>query len=99
MKPGKLLRASLTVLLWSACAIAQAAEVLDLSGAWQFALDREDQGVAQGWHGRSLPDSIGQPGILNAQGDGDEIGARTPWIWSPYDKHWRQQQALKRSSA
>jgi beta-galactosidase len=94
MKTGTLLkhaaRSSLAVLLWGACAIGQAAEVLDLSGAWQFALDREDQGVAQGWQGRSLPDSIELPGILNAQGYGDEISAQTPWVLSLYDKHWHQ---------
>lgn len=80
--------AILAALLWALAACAHAADVLDLSGTWQFALDREDQGVAQGWQRGALPDRIKLPGILNAQGYGDEISTRTPWVLSLYDKNW-----------
>jgi len=65
-----------------------ASETLDLSGNWRFALDRDDQGVAQQWPGRTLQDRIRLPGILNAQGYGDEISATTPWVLSLYDRSW-----------
>ncbi|RZA35004.1 MAG: hypothetical protein EOP92_12790 [Lysobacteraceae bacterium] len=80
--------AVLAALLWFAAACGHAADVLDLSGTWQFALDREDQGVARGWHRGALPDRITLPGILNAQGYGDEISTQTPWVLSLYDKNW-----------
>lgn len=80
--------AILATLLWVAASCGHAADVLDLSGTWQFALDREDQGVAQGWHRGPLPDRIKLPGILNAQGYGDEISTQTLWVLSLYDKNW-----------
>jgi hypothetical protein len=74
--------------LLAGAASAHAADVLDLSGAWRFALDRADAGVAEHWDERTLPDRIRIPGILNAQGYGDAITAQTPWVLSLYDKHW-----------
>jgi hypothetical protein len=72
-----------------ACALpARAADVLDLAGTWRFALDRDDQGVSQHWYAHTLADRIKLPGILNAQGYGDEISTRTPWVLSLYDKNW-----------
>jgi beta-galactosidase len=66
------------------------AGVRDLAGTWRFALDRNDEGVAARWHGRALPDTIALPGILNAQGYGDEISTATPWVLSLYDKDWHR---------
>jgi hypothetical protein len=59
-----------------------------LAGVWRFALDRADVGIAQAWFGRSLPDRIQLPGVLQAQGYGDEISTNTPWVLSLYDKNW-----------
>ncbi|EEF22998.1 conserved hypothetical protein, partial [Ricinus communis] len=61
---------------------AGAANTIDLAGDWRFALDREDAGVTAHWEGRTLPDRIRIPGILNAQGYGDAITAQTPWVLS-----------------
>jgi hypothetical protein len=74
--------------LLAGAASAHAADVLDLAGDWRFALDRADAGVAEHWDERALPDRIRIPGILNAQGYGDDITAQTPWVLSLYDKHW-----------
>lgn len=67
---------------------ARASDSIDLSGTWRFAIDRDDQGLAQRWQERALGERIALPGILNAQGYGDEIGTRTPWVLSLYDKEW-----------
>lgn len=75
------------------------AAVLDLAGEWRFALDREDQGEARGWPARALPDRIRLPGILNAQGYGDEIGAHTPWVLSLYDRSWNLREDYKAYTA
>ncbi|MYN06175.1 discoidin domain-containing protein ['Massilia aquatica' Lu et al. 2020] len=80
---------------WLAAANLHAAEVRDLSGQWRFAMDRADEGVAQGWYGRDLAGKVAIPGILQAQGQGDEITAKTPWVLSLYDKNWDQREDYK----
>lgn len=74
---------------------ALAGDTLDLSGTWQFALDRDDRGVADHWDTRALADRIRLPGILNAQGYGDPISIQTPWVLSLYDKSWFQRNDYK----
>jgi hypothetical protein len=79
-----------------ACAVpVGATDQLDLSGQWRFALDRDDQGVAGHWYGQALAGHIKLPGILNAQGFGDEISAQTPWVLSLYDKDWKLREDYK----
>ncbi|GAB3453731.1 beta-glucuronidase [Massilia terrae] len=85
--------AALTLL---ACALPlHAAEVRDLSGTWRFALDRDDQGLTKHWYDSALADHIRLPGILNAQGYGDEIRADTPWVLSLYDRNWNLREDYK----
>jgi len=65
-----------------------AAEALPLAGEWRFALDRADTGAKENWFAKKLPDKIQLPGILEAQGYGDEISTTTPWVLSLYDHFW-----------
>ncbi len=65
-----------------------AVEKIPLAGQWQFALDRDDAGIREHWFNRGLPDKIQLPGALQSQGFGDEIGVRTPWVLSLYDRLW-----------
>jgi beta-galactosidase len=44
--------------------------------------------VRERWFGRDLPETIELPGVLQAQGYGDEISTRTPWVLSLYDRFW-----------
>ncbi len=70
---------------------AVAAETaIPLDGTWRFELDRKDAGLAkeQSWYGRVLTDKIRLPGVLQAQGFGDEISADTPWVLSLHDRNW-----------
>lgn len=60
----------------------------DLSGYWNFELDRSDSGVNQKWFSRQLRGYIKLPGILQAQYQGDEITRETPWVLSLYDRFW-----------
>ena len=69
---------------------------MSLAGEWRFALDRSDVGVSEAWYGRALPDRIKLPGILQAQGYGDEIRTDTPWVASLGDAWWKvQPQSLR----
>ncbi len=70
---------------WSA---ANAAETIDLSGKWQFSLDRKDAGINEKWFTRYLSDQINLPGILQSQNYGNDISKDTPWVLSLYDKNW-----------
>ena len=64
------------------------ADIVPLAGTWRFALDRADAGTNENWFSKDLPDKIQLPGILEAQGYGDEIGIHTPWVLSLYDHFW-----------
>ena len=61
---------------------------IPLGGNWRFALDRGDVGISERWFAKDLPDRIQLPGVLQAQGFGDEISTTTPWVLSLYDKLW-----------
>ncbi len=65
-----------------------AGETIPLAGTWRFALDRADAGVREQWFSRSLPDRIKLPGVLQAQGFGDEISTNTPWVLTLCDRFW-----------
>jgi hypothetical protein len=69
------------------------AAVQSLAGEWRFALDRADVGVTEHWFERTLPDRIQLPGILQAQGYGDEIRTDTPWVTTLGDAWWKLQPA------
>ncbi|MFN3409867.1 MAG: beta-glucuronidase, partial [Limisphaerales bacterium] len=72
------------------CPATPLRQPISLAGEWRFALDRADVGVREGWFRRDLPDRIQLPGVLQAQGYGDEISTNTPWVLSLYDKQWFQ---------
>lgn len=74
---------------------AQKRDVVDLSGEWRFALDKTGEGISANWFGRSLPDRIKLPGILQSQGYGDEITTQTPWVLSLYDRNWFDREDYK----
>ena len=73
-------------LVWPAH--ARAGEAIPLAGEWRFALDRGDTGVREQWFGGDLSGRIKLPGVLQAQGYGDEISTGTPWVLSLYDRFW-----------
>ena len=67
---------------------AQSAFTVDLRGDWQFTLDKQDRGITEKWFDQNLTERIKLPGVLQAQGFGDEISKETPWVLSLYDKNW-----------
>jgi len=70
------------------CVSANANETVDLSGKWNFALDRADVGVTDSWFEQQLKESINLPGALQSQNYGNEISTDTPWVLSLYDRSW-----------
>ena len=59
---------------------------LDMSGKWNISL-QEDTGERSG--------DILLPGILQAQGYGNEISIHTPWVSSLHDDFWYEQEEFK----
>ncbi|QBE66801.1 discoidin domain-containing protein [Pseudoduganella lutea] len=88
-----------TIALFAALPALAAADTRDLAGTWRFALDRHDEGIAARWQTRAMMDRFADrivlPGILNAQGHGDEISTQTPWVLSLYDKDWHLREDYK----
>ncbi|MBB5352149.1 hypothetical protein HNR46_002390 [Haloferula luteola] len=80
---------TLTLLSFISCLFGT--ESLSLAGSWRFAMDRNDQGITQNWPSQTLKDSIELPGILQAQGFGDEISPDTPWVLGLGGEWWKQQ--------
>jgi hypothetical protein len=74
----------------------RAADTMPLDGEWRFALDRNDVGTNENWFARDLPDKIQLPGILQAQGYGDDISTDTPWVLTLGDAWWKIQPASLR---
>ncbi len=70
-------------------------QTLNLSGIWQFSLDKDDKGISEKWFDRDLSDKISLPGILNSQGFGNDITKDTPWVLSLYDKNWSLREDYK----
>ncbi len=64
-----------------------------LAGEWRFALDRAEAGVPEAWFNRDLPDRIRLPGVLQAQGYGNDIATDTPWVLGLGDAWWKLQPA------
>ena len=72
------------------------AQILDLSGKWNFALDRDDSGIKESWFNKNASEQINLPGILQSQGFGNDISTKTPWILSLYDKNWFDREDYKK---
>jgi hypothetical protein len=93
-------RITILSILIAACCLAtthlRAVETLPLAGEWRFALDRNDVGTNEQWFAKDLPDKIQLPGILQAQGYGDEISTNTPWVLTLGDAWWKIQPASLR---
>lgn len=74
--------------------VAGASDSADLSGTWRFALDREDQGLTQGWFRNDLPGEaiIALPGSLQERGYGAAPGPDTPWVGTIRHEEWGKPQ-------
>ena len=83
----------------AACGIltGQAQAVIDLSGTWQFQMDREDVGEAQQWYRRTtLDDTMPLPGSMPEMLKGDDITVNTVWTGSLYDSSYYYNPAMEK---
>lgn len=69
-------------LLW---VVLTHAQEISLAGQWQFAMDREDEGVGEKWFNRRLAEVVKLPGSMAENGKGDDVTLQTKWTGSIYD--------------
>lgn len=89
----------LFVFVMVVCAVRVAAQlgVVDLSGEWQFQMDRADVGEADGWFKRTtLDDTMPLPGSMPEMLKGDDVTAKTVWTGSLYDSSYYYNPAMER---
>lgn len=67
------------------CSVFVASQEISLAGQWQFAIDRQDKGIAERWFLKTLSDVVKLPGSMAENGKGDDITLQTPWTGSIYD--------------
>ena len=61
------------------------AQVMDLSGTWRFAVDRNNEGISAQWYLQTLNDQVQLPGsmITNGKGDPHLTTSRYPIGYNP----------------
>jgi hypothetical protein len=63
-------------------------KVVSLAGDWRFKIDRDNTGDSEKWFTTDLSDKIKLPGILQAQGYGDDISPDTKWVLTLGQDWW-----------
>ena len=66
--------------------------MISLAGEWQFQMGYEDANPAK----VSFCDKIQIPGIMQAQGYGEDISTKTPWVSSLHDPLWYLREEYQR---
>lgn len=71
-------------------ALTSLAQTIDLSGTWQFQLDREGKGVENKWYETDyqMNDVITLPASMPQQLKGDDVSVDTKWVGSLYDSSY-----------
>lgn len=75
---------TLTLAIYYTIGVAQTA--IDLSGTWQFQIDRDNVGVTEQWYTQqAFDDNIDLPASMPQRLKGDDISVNTRWVGSLYD--------------
>lgn len=86
---------SLLLFFVSFVAAAWAQQSIDLSGEWDFRIDRQDSGLVQRWFEPcAYGDRIELPGSMPQRLKGDPVTAQTQWTASLYDSTYYYSPAM-----
>ncbi len=75
-------------LLLASAIYCYAQESVNLSGTWQFRIDRKNQGIEEQWYNQPFEETILLPGSMPERGKGDDVTALTQWTASLYDSSY-----------
>ena len=81
---------------FSIVALCSAQTVTNLSGNWEFEIDRNDVGKTENWQDRQLADNIQLPASMPQRLKGDDISVDTKWVGSLYDSSYFYNPYLKK---
>jgi len=81
---------ALGVFIASSVSLPASGNNVPLEGVWRFELDRSDAGVRERWCDRELKGKVHLPGVLSAQGIGDDVSLDTKWTGGIMDAKWFQ---------
>lgn len=86
----RLLFILLTIILQASACTLRAQGVIDLSGEWDFQIDREGKGESEGWYKPECKfnDKITLPASMPQSLKGDDISVNTKWVGSLYDSSY-----------
>lgn len=80
----------------AAFSLCTAQQITDLSGSWEFEIDRTDNGKSDNWQNRRLADNIVLPASMPQRLKGDDISVDTKWVGSLYDSSYFYNPYLKK---
>lgn len=85
-------------LLLFAYILPSAAQTIDLSGQWQFRIDRDGKGESEALYAATTPfdDTILLPASMPQRLKGDDISVNTRWVGSLYDSSYFFNPYMKR---
>lgn len=75
-----------------------AAQTINLSGEWQFIIDRNDVGEKEGWYKSDFRynDNITLPSSMPVSMKGDDPSLTTPWVGAIYDSSFYYNPYMKK---
>ena len=81
------------ITILAACVLTlatHAGNAIDLSGEWEFMIDRSNSGEQNGWYNPTFQfnDKILLPGSMPQRMKGDDPSVRTPWVGAIYDSSY-----------
>lgn len=59
--------------------LLHAQNVIDLTGEWNFQIDKENKGIDEKWYARPLNDKINLPGSMPEKLKGERPSLQTQW--------------------
>lgn len=65
--------------------LLHAQNIIDLTGEWDFQIDKENKGIDEKWYARPLNDKINLPGSMPEKLKGERPSLQTQWTGSLYD--------------
>lgn len=85
---SKLIRLFIFVSFMICGSYSMAQQTISLAGEWNFAIDRQNEGISQKWFEKKLKDSVHLPGSMLQNHKGDKVSLQTKWTASIYDSSW-----------
>jgi hypothetical protein len=67
---------------------ATAQNSINLSGKWEFGIDRNDVGTEEKWYAKTLEDGINLPASMPEKLKGDIVNTKTQWTGTLYDSSY-----------